>query len=330
MTQPTKVAVLGFWHVHAPDYAREVREHPETELVAAWDPEGPLGSEGAAELGVEFVPDLAELLARDDIDAVAVTTATDQHRDVILAALRAGKHVFTEKLLAPTVAECEELIDAAREHDVALVVSLPELATSATRTIRRLVADGKLGQLTYARVRMAHDGWIHGWLPERFADREAAIGGALTDLGCHPIYVLQHLLGPRPASVTATYTSVTGKPVEDNASVTLGYADGAIGVAEASFVTTPGAFAVEVRGTEGSLLSGFGREALIGKGDALGSDTWTEVDPQDAGEPPFAEWVRHIRSGSRPTDNSRNAVELTRLVVAANESAASGAVVAYA
>lgn len=330
MTRPTRVAVLGFWHVHAPDYAREVREHPDTELVAAWDPEVPRGTEGAAGLGVEFVAELDQLLARDDVDAVTVTTATDQHRDVILAAIRAGKHVFTEKLLAPTVAECEELLDAAREQNVALVVSLPQLATGTTRTIRKLVDDGKLGRLTYARVRMAHNGWIGGWLPERFADPKAAIGGALTDLGCHPVYLLQHLLGPRPASVAATYTSVTGKPVEDNASVTLGYADGAIGVAEASFVTTPGAFAVEVRGTEGSLLYGFGREALIGKGDALGSDAWTEIEPVDAGEPPFAEWVRHLRSGSRPTDNSRNATELTRLVVAANEAAASGAAVRYA
>lgn len=330
MTRPTRVAVLGFWHVHAPDYAREVRENPDTELVAAWDPEVQRGTDGAAELGVEFVADLGELLARDDVDAVTITTSTDQHRDVILAALEAGKHVFTEKLLAPTVAECEELVDAAREHDVALVVSLPQLATRTTRTLRRLVEDGALGRVTYARVRMAHNGWIGGWLPERFGDPKAAIGGALTDLGCHPVYVLQHLLGPRPATVQATYTAVTGRPVEDNATVTLGYADGAIGVAEASFVTTPGAFAVEVRGTEGSLLYGFGRDVLIGKGGTLGSDDWTEVDPDEAGEPPFAEWVRHIRSGSRPTDNLRNAVELTRLVVAANSAAVSGSAVDYA
>ncbi len=329
MTRPTKVAVLGFWHVHAPDYAREVRQHPDTELVAAWDPEALRGREGAAELGVEFVPELDELLTRDDVDAVTVTTATDQHRDVILAALRAGKHVFTEKLLAPTVAECEELVDAARERDMALIVSLPQLATSTTRSIRRLVDEGKLGRLTYARVRMAHNGWIGGWLPERFADPKSAIGGALTDLGCHPVYVLQHLLGPRPTSVQATYTTVTDRPVEDNASVTLGYADGTIGVAEASFVTIPGAYAVEVRGTEGSLLYGFGCEALIGTGDALGSDAWTEVEPADPGEPPFMEWVRHIRSGSRPTDNLRNAVELTRLVVAANQAAATGTTVDY-
>jgi 1,5-anhydro-D-fructose reductase (1,5-anhydro-D-mannitol-forming) len=329
MTRPTTVAVLGFWHVHASDYAREVREHPDTELVAAWDPEAARGAAGAAELGVEFVPDLAELLARPELDAVTVTTATNEHRDVILAALRAGKHVFTEKLLAPTVEECEELLAAAREHDVALVVSLPQLATSTTRTIRRLIDDGKLGRVTYARVRMAHDGWIRGWLPEQFADKTAAIGGALADLGCHPVYVLQHLLGAQPATVSATYTSVTDHPVEDNASVTLGYPDGAIGVAEASFVTTPGAYAVEVRGTEGSLLFGFGREALIGKGGDLGAESWTEVEPADAGEPPFAEWVRHIATGTRPTDNSSNALELTRLVVAANAAAESGAAISY-
>src|SRR3954469_14885136 len=98
MPRPLSVAVLGFWHVHARDYARSALAHPGTTLAAAWDPDEERGRAGAAELGVEFVADLDELLGRDDIDAVTVTTATSAHHDVLTRAADAGNHIFTEKL----------------------------------------------------------------------------------------------------------------------------------------------------------------------------------------------------------------------------------------
>lgn len=318
--RPLTVAVLGFWHVHADDYAREVREHPATELLAAWDPDAARGREGAERLGVEFVADLDELLARPDLDAVTITTATADHPTVIRAAIEAGKHVFTEKLLAGTVEDAQTLVDLARDRGVALVVSLPQLSTDRIRTARRLVDEGALGDLTYVRFRMAHDGWLGGWLPDHFGDPDAALGGALTDLGCHPVYLVQHFLGARPESVASSYASHTGRPVEDNAVVSMRYPGGAIGVAEASNVTVPGAFAFELRGTRGTLLFGFGREALLGKGGVLG-DGWTEIPLDPDGEFPFARWVRAIREGADVSDNTDAAIELTRLVDAANRAA---------
>jgi len=321
MPRSLTISPLGFWHVHADDYARQVREHPHTTLGPVWDDDPERGAEAAARLGVDFEPSLERLLARPDIDGVTVTTRTDDHTRVIGAAIAAGKHVFTEKLLAPTVAESEQLVAAAHDAGVALTVSLPQLTAPATRAAERLVADGALGELTYVRVRMAHDGWLGGWLPERFADPVAAVGGALSDLGCHPLYLVQLLLGARPERVVASYGSFTGRPVEDNAVVVLGYPRGAIGVAEASFVTSPGAFAFEVRGTEGSLLYGFGGERLIGKGARLNADAWAELPLPEAGPGPFAQWVDHALAGTQPQDNQRAAVELTRLVVAANAAA---------
>src|SRR5690349_13835792 len=144
MSQPLSLAVLGCWHVHALDYARDAAEHPDTEVVAVWDTDPERGSAAAAQLGVEFVPDLDVLLARPGLDAVTVTTATNEHVDVIGRAIRAGKHVFTEKLLAPTVDECEQLIAAARGAGVALVVSLPRLDEPVTRAITALIDDGAL------------------------------------------------------------------------------------------------------------------------------------------------------------------------------------------
>ena len=121
MSHPLAVAALGFWHVHAGDYARAAQNHPDTTLVAVWDDDHERGREAAEQFGVEFVADLDELLARPALDAVTITTATDQHRDVMLRAIGAGKHVFTEKVLAPTVAEAEEIVAAADAAGVALV-----------------------------------------------------------------------------------------------------------------------------------------------------------------------------------------------------------------
>jgi predicted dehydrogenase len=168
---------------------------------------------------------------------------------------------------------------------------------------------------------MAHDGWVGGWLPDRFGDRAAAGGGALTDLGAHPVYLMQRFLGPRPESVRATYTSTTGRDVEDNAVVTVAYPGGAIGVIEAGFVTVPGAAAFELRGTRGTLLHGLGGERLLGKGEAFPGDGWVDVPLPEAAPSPFAQFVAAVQDGRSIPENLAAAAELTRLVVAANEAA---------
>ncbi|WP_394768533.1 Gfo/Idh/MocA family protein [Lacisediminihabitans sp.] len=324
MAKTLNVAVLGFWHVHAGDYARQAQEDPGTTLVAVWDDDADRGREGAARFGVEFVGDLDELLARPDIDAVTVTTSTNVHRDIMVKAANAGKHIFTEKLLAPTVAEAEEILAAADANDVKVVVSLPRLYDGYTQAIRTVIDGGGLGRITYSRVRLSHGGAVSGWLPERFFDRQTAIGGALTDLGCHPVYLTQLFLGAAPSTVSATYRSVTGRVVDDSAVVTVGYDNQAIGVIEAGFVSE-NPFTVEIFGTEGSLAYSDWGNTLTVSGAAFGGEGWHSIDVPDAVPGAFAQWVDHIADGTRADENLSRAVELTRLVVAANAAAASGA-----
>jgi 1,5-anhydro-D-fructose reductase (1,5-anhydro-D-mannitol-forming) len=302
------VALLGSWHVHAKDYASLAATHPDIEVVASWD---------------DDAGDLDAVLARDDVDAVTVTTATSEHRDVMLRAVAAGKHVFTEKLLAPTVAECEEIVAAADAAGVSLVVSLPRLYHGYTRTIDGVLEAGELGRLTYGRVRQAHDGAVAGWLPERFFDPDTAIGGALTDLGCHPVYLIQRFLGADPDTVSATYRSVTGRALEDQAVVSVGYADGRIGVIESSLAGARG-FSIELHGTAGTLT--YSDEGLRVSGRTVDVPGQRE---EAYGEQVFAHWVDHVRAGTRADDNLAAAIELTRLVVAANESAAAGRALPY-
>ena len=325
MSTPLKVAVLGFWHVHAGDYSRQAQQHPDAELVAVWDDDAERGQGGADQFGVEFAGDLDALLAREDIDGVVITTATNEHRDLMVKAARAGKHIFTEKLLAPTVAEAEEIIAATDAKGVKLTVSLPRLAHGYTQAIREVIDDGRLGTLTYGRVRLSHDGavprdGVEGWLPQRFFEPSTAIGGALTDLGCHPVYLTQLFLGAEPDTVSATYRSIAERGLEDNAVVVVGYGDQRIGVIEAGFASR-NPFTIELFGTEGTLTYTDDGNVLTVDGE--------QVAVPEHGKEPFAQWVDHINDGTRADDNIARAVELTRLVVAANEAAKTGRAIPY-
>lgn len=325
MSNPLKIATLSFWHVHAGDYSRQAQEHPGTDLMAVWDDDAERGQAGAAQFGVEFTGDLDALLARDDLDGVVITTPTDVHRDIMVKAAQAGKHIYTEKVLAPTVAEAEEIVAATDAAGVKLTVSLPRLAHGYTTAIQEVLEKGSLGQLTYGRVRLSHDGAIprdgkEGWLPQRFFEPKAAIGGALTDLGCHPVYLIQLFLGATPETVSATYRSVANRGLEDNAVVVAGYGDQKIGVIEAGFASS-NPFTIELFGTEGTLTYTDAGNLLTVNGE--------QVPVPEHSPDPFAQWVDHITNGTRADENIERAVELTRLVVAANAAAESNRVISY-
>jgi predicted dehydrogenase len=325
VSTPLRIATLSFWHVHAGDYSRQATEHPGTELVAVWDDDAERGKAGAEQFGAEYTGDLDALLARDDLDGVVITTPTDVHRDIMVKAAEAGKHIFTEKVLAPTVAEAEEIVAATDAAGVKLIVSLPRLYHGYTQAIQDVLAGGALGQLTYGRVRLSHDGAIgrdgkDGWLPHRFFDPKAAIGGALTDLGCHPVYLTQLFLGATPETVSATYRSVAGLGLEDNAVVVVGYGDERIGVIEAGFASN-NPFTIELFGTEGTLTYTDRGNVLLLNGEP--------IDVPEHGQDAFAQWVDHITNGTRADDNIQRAVELTRLVAAANAAAEANRVIAY-
>ena len=166
MPDALRIAVLGFWHVHAADYAREAQEHPDTEIVAVWDDDESLGRPGAERFGVPYVATLDEILARDDVDAVTVTTETARHHEVMTRAAAAGKHLFTEKVLAPTVDEAEAIVAAA---DAARCPArrLPAAARTHgyTQAITDILETGSLGRLrlragaAVARRRRAAGRW---------------------------------------------------------------------------------------------------------------------------------------------------------------------------
>jgi 1,5-anhydro-D-fructose reductase (1,5-anhydro-D-mannitol-forming) len=311
---PLRLAILSFWHVHARDYARQAAEHPGTEITAVWDEDPARGRAWADDLGARFHPDLGGLLARDDVDAVVVTCPTTAHRQVITAAAAAGKHIFTEKVLAPTPAECAEVTAAAEKSGVVLMLALPRLYEGYTTAIREVLADGALGRLTLVRIRLAHGGSVgEAWLPEHFYDPAATAGGALIDLGCHPMYLARLFLGRMPETVTASFGHVTERAVEDNAVAVLRCADGALGVVEASFTAPASPFSIELHGSEKSLVYGMPEPRLL-----LGTaGAWRELPLPPRTGTPFDLFVRHVSDGTRDKENLALGLDLTRLMAAA-------------
>ncbi|WP_256984749.1 MULTISPECIES: Gfo/Idh/MocA family protein [Paenibacillus] len=321
-----RIGKVSLWHVHAWDYIKQAQEHEDTVMAAVWDEDAERGQEAAERLNVPFYASLEEMLAQDNIDAVIVDAPTRLHEDVITAAAKAGKHIFTEKVIASTIKEVNTIISDVQDNGVKMTVSLPRLNDGYTLTIQDVLNQGLLGKVTYVRVRLSHNGAIANWLPEHFYHLEDCQGGALIDLGCHPMYLTNLFLGQVVTGVNANFGYVTGKEVEDNAVATLFTDSGAIGVVEAGFVNSHSPFAIEVHGTEGTLLYGTPEEKLLIRTN-VGSEQqkeWTEIPLLDRRESAFSQWVSHIQNDTIASENLQTATQLTRLMEAANLSAKEG------
>lgn len=317
-----RIGKISYWHVHAWDYTKQAQEHPEAEIVAVWDENPERGKEAADKQGVTFYASLDEMLAQDDIDAVIVDAPTRMHREVILKAAAAGKHIFTEKVLAPTLQEVNEILNAVHENKVKLTVSLPRLNDGYTLAIRDILDQELLGKVTMVRVRLSHNGATAGWLPEHFYSLEDCLGGALIDLGCHPMYLTRLFLQQEPVEVKAEFGYVTGKEVEDNAVATLSTPSGAVGIVEAGFVNSFSPFCIEVHGTDGTILYGTPNEKLLirtTRKEEFKND-WVELPVAEARESAFQQWIGHIQEDTNADENLAFAVELTKLMEAANQS----------
>ncbi len=344
-----RIAMLSFWHVHGKDYARETEEHPDTEIVAIWDEVPERGRAEAAKRNVPFFENLDELLAQPDIDAVVVDAPTSMHREVMTKAARAGKHIFTEKVIAATLHDAEAILQEVERAGVKFVVSMRRLPFASTRAIKTVIDQGLLGELTLVSVRDAHSAVLptpdnpRGRLSDSFLSPSLALGGALIDM-CHSVYLTRYFLG-RPESVSATFAYRSGRQIEDNAVVTVRTANAAIGVIEAGYVVRAAPFSVEVHGTEGSLLyseMGIG-ERIVRRNHNLPPDSatspdgklhlistknasvdWQVLDAADAAPKWFDQWVTHIQQGTRADENIALGLDLSAMIEAAYRSANTG------
>jgi len=267
--------------------------------------------------GMAFEPDLDKLLARDDVDAVCVNAPTNMHRDVMVKAADAGKHVFTEKVLALTHGEAMDIKAAVEKNGVKFCISFPHRTFPVNLLAKKVIEDGILGEITLLRLRNAHNGSSAGWLPPHFYDEKQCGGGAMMDLGAHPMYLTHWLMG-MPVEITSAFTAVTGHEVEDNAVSLMKHSNGAITVSETGFVSAASPTSLELYGTEGSLLVGQGGVKLhMSKPDDPYSG-WVAPDRLPQALPdPISQFIGGVLRGETIHFGIDDAVALTDIMEAA-------------
>lgn len=249
-----RIALLSRWHVHASGYARFIAAQADACITCVWDEDRIRGIAWAEELSVPFEPDIDVLLARSDVDAVLICAPTRLHHAIMLKAAAAGKHIFTEKVMCLTTADCADVAAAIKQAGVIFTISFPQRCLGRNLFIKEQLDRNILGDITLVRIRDAHDGASGSWLPAHWYDPVTTGGGAMMDLGAHPMYLARWLLG-KPRTIQSTFASHTGRAVEDNAVSVLSFESGALAIAETSLVSPLAPKLLEVYGTNGVIIA---------------------------------------------------------------------------
>ena len=173
--------------------------------------------EAAGSLGWEsHETDYRRLIERDEVGLVDVVTPGNTHRDIVLAALGAGKHVICEKPLANSLAEAEEMLAAAREAGTINTVCFNYRRTPAVQLAKKLIDEGRLGTIRHWRATYLQDFIMDPQFPLIWRlKKELAGSGALGDIGAHSVDLAQFLLGGISEVVGMMETFVKERPLEE-------------------------------------------------------------------------------------------------------------------
>jgi predicted dehydrogenase len=266
---------------------------------------------------VRVYSDYKQLLAQPDIPAVLVAAPNFTHREIVLAALEAGKDVFCEKPMALSLADCDAMIDAARRQGRKLMVGQVLRLITVFSEVRRLVGEGVIGQPRIIRIlrcgarRAAGDGpWRATWRRSR-----ANTGGLLLEVNVHEFDFMRAVMG-EAAEVSAMMENFTRPDYdyEDHAVVTVRFRSGGLGLLESSAATAIGATEGLVTGDEGSISYDWGHNTVRYR--KVGGDQVDVPVERDAGRSvqselaSFARWVLHDEAPVVTAEDGRRAVQL--------------------
>ncbi len=306
------VAMLSKWHVHAEGYARQVREYG-ANITCVWDEDAQRGAKWAKELGADFEENLDELLKREDVDCVVCDAPTTMHKEILVKAAKAGKHIFTEKALATTVADCDEIAQAVKENGVKFLISMPWRCRPQTLFAKKVIDEGKLGDITMLRIRNAHNGATANWLPDYWYDESMAGGGAMMDLGCHPMYGVSYLCG-RPKRISSMFNYITKRPVDDNAVSVIEFENNCLAIVETALVSYNSPSSFEIYGTKGTLIDRDG-QALLFTSEFIEEEGYAEIeDPPQALPSPMVMFLDACTKGTPIEFGLEAARDLTELL----------------
>jgi 1,5-anhydro-D-fructose reductase (1,5-anhydro-D-mannitol-forming) len=277
--------------------------------------------------GIPASGSLEEILARDDIDAVYISSTNEHHRPQTERAAAAGKHILCEKPLALSLEDGQAMVDACARAGVILATDHHLPGSGIHRTVRHLVADGAVGRVLAVRVFHAVmlPERLQGW---RLGNRDG--GGVTMDITCHDASVLNPLLGALPVDVVALAATQGpwGALAEDAVMSTLRYADGTLVQTHDAFTIGYSPTGLQVLGSDGTIeVAGAMVQDPIGTIRVRDANGEREVEPEDRrdfyeiGVGAFADAVRGQGS---PTATGLDGLRAIRLALAVREAAETG------
>ncbi len=238
-------------------HARAIADLDNAKLVACHNRTAPKAEALAAEFGGDVYTELEQMLARDDLDIVTICTASGAHCEPAIAAARAGKHVIVEKPLDVTRERCQAMIDACEAAGVKLATIFPSRFHRSSLLMKQAVEQGRFGRLVLG------DAYVKWFRTQEYYDSgawrgtwELDGGGALMNQAIHSVDLLLWLMGPvvdvMAHSATLAHERIE---VEDVATATLRFANGALGTIEATTAGFPGSLKkIELTGSQGTAI----------------------------------------------------------------------------
>ena len=239
---------------------------PVLELIAEIDAR--TATAAARKLGFRrATADWRQLVQDPAVDLVDITAPTAAHREIAIAALAAGKHVYCEKPLALTAAEARGLAARAAKTGVVTMVGFNYLKNPIQALARDIISSGEIGDIIDFRGIHAEDYMISPQAPMTWRCSGPRGSGVVADLGSHIVSLARYLVGPIESVCGTLDTIVKQRPVapgarrrrrvvsDDQARFLVRFANGSGGTIEASWVTTGRKMqlAYEIAGTKGSL-----------------------------------------------------------------------------
>lgn len=232
-----RLAFLGCGRVTTELHLPALRRVPEIQVVALCDVDERRLSDAARLLnGVLTERDVASILSNPVIDAVAVCTPPTEHARHAIAVLEAGKHLFVEKPLALTLADCDAIVAGAARTRSHAVVGLNLRQHRLLRVARAIIQQGRLGRIEIVHSLFTTDIRLTRDLPH-WRDTRAGGGGVLFEVATHHFDLWRWLLGTEVEEVCATTRSQGWD--DTSASVTARLSGGALATAQMSERTTP-------------------------------------------------------------------------------------------
>lgn len=298
--RPVKTGLIGsgfMGRAHVLGYAAAARAFGTTadfELTVIADATPELAEAAARDLGfAASTGDWRDLINDPEIALIDIAAPTALHREIALAAVAAGKHVYCEKPLAPTAQEALEMAEAAETAGVKTQVGFNYLANPMFALARDMIAAGELGGIYSYRGIHAEDYMSDPDAPYTF--RHEAGGGALADIGSHALATAEFLLGPIAKVMGDCRTLVPERKdaqggartveVDDVTRAFIEFETGATGAVEANWCATGRKMQhdFEVYGSKGALC--FTQERL------------NELHFYSASDPSGARGFRRIEAG---------------------------------